>query len=251
MKSYKLTSPPMRGKDVTTAQHHLAKNKFGENYHPGKADGVFGENTAGAAYRAKFALGYPKKQLTRTYGQVLDNYLTGKTKLPDAYAKRRKDRKRQARQTPMRVKALNTAKQQIGIKESPPNSNRCKFTAWYGIVGPWCAMFATFCYVNAGSKVFVKGRKFSYVPYILSAARYGGQGLSITNNPQPGDLVIFDWDRNGNPDHVGLFEKWAGGGNFNAIEGNTGSSNYSNGGAVMRTTRNRSMATITFVHVAR
>ena len=252
MKNYRLTSPPMRGSEVKTIQSRLAgHNHFKENYKPGKLDGIFGESTAVASYRAKYALGYPRKDLTRTYGPTLDRYLTGKAKLPDAFVQRRRERKKAAAATPIGVKALNRAKTKIGVRESPAGTNRCEFSVWYGVIGPWCAMFATWCFDGVGSQVFARGRRFSYVPNIIAAARAGGQGLYVTNAPKPGDLVCYDWDRNGLYDHVGIFEKWVGGGSWSAIEGNTGQSSYSNGGQVMRATRNRGMANVVFIRVVR
>ena len=250
MKSYHLTSPPMRGNEVKTLQRRLAGvNIFKENYKPGDPDGQFGEQTAGACYRAKWALGYPKDELKRTYGPTLDGYLTDKIKLPDDYRKRRQERKAAAAAKPIGEKALTEAKKHIGVKESPAGSNRVKFSAWYGIVGPWCAMFVTYCFDTQGSKAFTKGSRYAYVPAIVAAARAGGRGLAITSNPKPGDLVCFDWERNGVSDHVGIFEKWNGDGTFSAIEGNTSSSNNSNGGQVMRRSRPRSLVQA-FVRVA-
>jgi CHAP domain-containing protein len=247
MKTYKLTSPPMRGDEVKTLQRRLAgANTFKENYRPGSIDGVFGEGTAGACYRAKWALGYPKDELKRTYGPTLDKFLTGKVQLPADYKRRRTDRKRAATQVPLRVKALNEAKKHIGVKESPAGSNRVQFSVWYGLIGPWCAMFATYCYVTSGSKAMVKGSRYAYVPYIVSAARLGGQGLAIVKSPLPGDLV---WD-GGDADHVGLFEKWNSDGSFSAIEGNTSTANNSNGGQVMRRNRKRNLVEA-FVRVSR
>lgn len=244
MKSYHLTSPPMRGNEVKTAQNRLrGVNVFKENYRPDTIDGIFGETTAGACYRAKWALGYAPKDLDRTYGSVLDNFLTGKTKLPDANRRRRAQRKKAAAAVPIGVKALRKAITQLGVKESPSGSNRVMYATWYGIIGPWCAMFATWSYDGVGSKAFAKGSRYSYVPAIVSAARLGGRGLSITNDPKPGDLVCYDWNRDRLADHVGLFEKWInrGAGTFSAIEGNTSSSNNSNGGQVMRRNRDRSL----------
>jgi len=217
MRSYKLTSPLMRGDEVKRqVQPRLAgNNKFKENYRPGKIDGVFGESTAVAAYRAKWALGYPKDQLKRTYGPTLDNYLTGKTALPTDYAKRRKDRKQQATTvTPLRTKALARAKTKLGVTESPFGSNRQEFGQWYGFNGvPWCAIFVTWCYDPIGSKAFVRGSRFSYVGAIVAAAKAGGRGLAIVRDPLPGDLVCWgDY-------HVGLFEAKTSTG-YSSIEGN-------------------------------
>jgi hypothetical protein len=119
------------------------------------------------------------------------------------------------------------------------------------MIGPWCAMFATWCDQTGGhpTKSFVKGSYYAYVPYIVSDARMGYRGLSITSDPQPGDLVCYDWDWNGEFDHIGIFERWSGKPNFSAIEGNTGSTNYSNGGEVMRCNRNTSSQKTVFVRV--
>jgi peptidoglycan hydrolase-like protein with peptidoglycan-binding domain len=252
MKTFKATSPAMRGNAVKTLQRRLAgANKWKENYQPGKIDGVFGESTAAAAYRAKHWMGYPPAKMVRTYGGMLDNFLTGKTKLPPAYADRRQARKKAANQVPLRQKALNQAKNCIGIKENPFGSNRVQFSTWYGIIGPWCAMFTTWCYDKAGSKAHIRGSRYAYVPYIVQDARRGVNGLAVTNNPQPGDLVCFDWTGDGVADHVGLFEKWTkAGSEFQSIEGNTGIGNDSNGGQVMR--RNRQRRNVqAFVRVAK
>jgi CHAP domain len=150
---------------------------------------------------------------------------------------------------PLRQKALAMAITQIGVKENPANSNRCKFTDWYGLVGPWCAMFATWAYEMSGdSPSFIRGSRYAYVPYIVSDGQNARYGLSITTNPIPGDLVCYDWD-GGAYDHVGIFES----GNasaWTAIEGNTSTSNNSNGGEVMRRNRNRNMVNrVSFVRV--
>ena len=118
-RTYKLTSPAMRGDEVKTIQRRLAgANVFKENYKPGVIDGIFGEGTAAACYRAKWALGYPKSALARTYGPTLDGYLTGAAKLPADYAQRRKDRK-QAVPVALGPKALARAKTKLGVTESP------------------------------------------------------------------------------------------------------------------------------------
>jgi len=152
----------------------------------------------------------------------------------------------------IRKAALDLAVTQIGVKESPANSNQCKYTSWYGMTGPWCAMFVTWCFLTnttGKSPSFVKGSKYAYVPYVVADARSGKNRLMTTDDPQPGDLVCYDWGYDGTYDHIGIFEKWTSGTSFNAIEGNTSTSNNSNGGQVMRRTRNRSAQATTFVVV--
>ena len=152
-----------------------------------------------------------------------------------------------------RARALQAAIGYIGVKESPAGSNKTKFGSWYGMDGqPWCAMFASYCYeVDAGgSRSFIKGSYYSYCPYIVSDARNQRNGLNVTSSPIPGDLVLYDWGYDGTYDHIGLFEKWTSSTQFQAIEGNTGASDYSNGGEVLRCTRSTSGQATTFVRVA-
>jgi len=105
--------------------------------------------------------------------------------------------------------------------------------------------------VKAGSKAFVKGQRYAYVPYIVNDARAGTNGLHVTRDPKPGDVVCFDWD-GGVADHVGLFQEWASVSKdaFRTVEGNTSQGNDSNGGEVME--RNRTVAQVeAFVRVGR
>jgi len=252
MKTIVLASPPRRGADVKTAQKNLTKNVFKQNFQPGEVDGQFGEQTARAAKRAKYWVGYPPSGILPSYGDKLNAYLSGKKKLPAAYLSRRKSRLKLAAAKPLRQKALEKAITQIGKTESPRGSNMNPYGLWYGYNGvPWCAEFCTWCYVGAGAKTsFKKGERWAYVPWIVQAARRGDYSCSITHEPKPGDLVCYDWEGNGVADHVGMFEKWLDDAHsrFSAIEGNTAVGNDSNGGEVMRRERTKSNVQA-FVHV--
>ena len=66
------------------------------------------------------------------------------------------------------------------------------------------------------------------------AARLGKNGLSVVSTPKPGDLVCFDWSNDSEYDHIGLVKTAPDGrGNFWSLEGNTSTSDNSNGGQVM------------------
>lgn len=243
-RTMKLTSPYMRGDDVRKLQQELKKDK----YLQGTPDGVFGPDTSRAVYRAKHWLGY--RVPDHTAAQMLVDYLTGKRKLTDAMVSRRKARQKALAARPVRQKMLDEAKKWEGTKESPPGSNRVKFSAWYGLVGPWCAMFTSYCGVTVNARGFARGKRWAYVPYVVADAKHGRNNLAITYSPQEGDLVTFDWDNDGVADHIGFFVHWNGGGKtkFRSLEGNTGVGNDSNGGEVMWRDRNKSDV-IAFVHV--
>lgn len=152
----------------------------------------------------------------------------------------------------LRGKALAKAVGEIGYSESPPGSNLNKYGKWYGMDGvPWCAIFASWCYEQAGgSPSFGAGVHYSYCPYIVADARAKRNGLLTTDDPIPGDLVVYDWEADTIYDHVGLFERWTQGtSGFDAIEGNTSTSSNSNGGSVMRRARNRGWQPTVFVRV--
>lgn len=243
MKTLSLTSPLTHSADVAAAQHRLnGNNAFKQDFLQGEVDGDFGEETGRACRRAKYWLGYPTKEQLPVYGDLLHGYLGGKP-LPASYRVRRAARLKAAKRKPLREKALEQARRYVGQKESPPGSNRIAFASlWYGLVGPWCAMAVTRWYVDAGSKAFVKGSRYAYVPYVVQDARAGRNGLSATQKPLPGDLVCFDWEGNGVSDHIGLFDSWiagAEGQEFTSCEGNTSVGNDSNGGQVMKRHRKR------------
>lgn len=249
MKNLTLTSPHTKGPAVKAAQKTLKKH----GYYGGKVDGVFGPVTVSSVRRAKHYMGYAPGKINGVYGPTLDAFLKGTKKLPKAYVARRKFRLRaKARRLALANKrklVLATLVADIGTKESPAGSNRVKYTDWYNMVGPWCMMAVTWAATQHGIKTFDRNKaRYAYVPYALNDAVAGRNGLYVVANPLPGDLVIFNWDKVGVPEHVGFFEEWTDrkAGNFNSVEGNTSFGNDSNGGAVMRRDRNVSQG-VTFV----
>ena len=149
-------------------------------------------------------------------------------------------------------RALDAAQKQVGYTESPNGSNNNKYGQWYGMNGvPWCAIFCTWCFEEGagGSPSFAKGSYYAYVPYIVSDARAGRRGLTAVSTPAPGDLVCYDWGRDGTFDHVGIFKSGSSY-EWHAIEGNTSTGNQSNGGQVMDRARSSGDAAVVFVRVS-
>jgi hypothetical protein len=141
-------------------------------------------------------------------------------------------------------RALAEAIRHLGVRESPPGSNRTQFGRWFGVDGvPWCAIFASYCFDRGAGVVLCRGwhgagvypRGVTYVPTLAAWLRATDRWLGH-GSPEPGDLVIFDWD-GGLPDHVGIVERALGGGRVATVEGNTGVGNDSDGGEVMRRER--------------
>jgi hypothetical protein len=73
-----LTEPFLTGADVKAAQRVLRTNRFGIDFHPGRADSKFGPKTAEATRLAKFLLGYPRAEVNREFGPNLYGYLVPK-----------------------------------------------------------------------------------------------------------------------------------------------------------------------------
>lgn len=137
---------------------------------------------------------------------------------------------------------LACAKSQIGVKESPANSNNVKYNTWYyghavrGQGYAWCAVFMYWCFDQVGIKKNLKGlQNPAYCPSWVAWAKKEGRWHST---PKVGALVIFDWQHDGGADHIGIVESVdLKNRRIVTIEGNTAIGNDSNGGEVMRRTR--------------
>lgn len=151
-----------------------------------------------------------------------------------------------------RDRVLWFAQKEIGVCEMPSGSNRVKYNTWFygkevrdgaGKFYPWCGTFVSWVFHHAGFPLGVIDYRngFAGCPYALrNVAKWGRFVLK----PQPGDVVIFDWNLDKRPDHTGIFKADLSG-KFLAIEGNTAVGNDSNGGQVME--RERSYRTAIFI----
>lgn len=128
---------------------------------------------------------------------------------------------------------IDVAKNEIGEKEFPENSNTTKYNLWFGLPNlPWCGMFVSWCYAMAGQPLGNIGFKKGFAG-CQTAVAYFRKNNKVVINPEPGDIVFFDWNGDGRFDHTGIFvrkfdELW-----FETVEGNTSLTNQSNGGQVM------------------
>lgn len=144
-------------------------------------------------------------------------------------------------------KVIDIAFAEVGTKESPANSNETKYGQWFGLDGvAWCGIFCSWVYAQAG----VQLPKIGYLKGFAgceTAVAYFRKNEEVTEKPQVGDLVFFDWNGDDRHDHVGIFNGWKTKGSvFYSIEGNTSLTNQSNGGQVM--SRERSVKNVLFVH---
>jgi hypothetical protein len=137
---------------------------------------------------------------------------------------------------------LRHARSQIGYVEKPVN--RTKYGRQFGMDGVfWCMQFVWACFENSGNRGLVP--KTASTRELFAAAKRGNLGLTLlpsSATPKPGDLVEYDMGGPKPVNHVGIVERVLPGGQFIAIEGNTGGKGLDgqrNGGMVTRKVRDR------------
>ena len=136
------------------------------------------------------------------------------------------DEYKAAHATPVAMRAA-ASNEVIDLAESHVGEDGATFWDWYfgggyvnGAQTPWCACFVSWCLDKLG--VSCAGIPSSYVPAIQTAAADAGKALSPTDAIE-GDVIIFDWNKNGNGDHVGFcvanHDGW-----MDTVEGNVSNS---------------------------
>jgi hypothetical protein len=239
-----LTTPNMRGPKVRDAQWLLAgHNRFPglAPYKDGAIDSVYGTLTGQATRRAKYWLGYPDKALDTTFGQTLYEYLREKDwrPLPAAYKKRRDTRLKQlADATNPGALAFALAEKEIGYREEPQHGrNDNKYGREYGFnYVPWCAIFESVMFKHAGHPDY----HYAAVQAIYWDAMANRNRLYIVRTPRQGDIVGYRLHGDEFA-HTAFFSRWAGDGLLEDLGGNTGPSDISNGGMVMKQNRSTSI----------
>lgn len=107
------------------------------------------------------------------------------------------------------------AKSQIG------NAGGKKYWTWYGFKSrvSWCACFISWC-ANESGDLDKTIPKFAAVTDGETWFKNHDKWKDSSYTPNAGDIIFFDWDQNGNPDHVGIVEKVESGSVY-TIEGNS------------------------------
>jgi hypothetical protein len=141
------------------------------------------------------------------------------------------------------VAALAVARGEIGTKESPPHSNKVKYSGDFK-PDAWCADFVTWCLNEVGFRAvstadFFTRRCRDWEK--AAARRHLGMRTIPLEAARPGDIVTFEWpDVEGRSDHIGFVAAHPENGSFTTVEGNTSPTSDSDGGEVMERTRKRS-----------
>lgn len=110
---------------------------------------------------------------------------------------------------------VELAKRQVGNVGGQP------YWSWYGFNSrvEWCACFVSWCYGQTGlSEPLFAACQSQGIPWFQSHGQWGARGY---DNLAPGDAIFFDWDRDGNADHVGIVIG-TDGSRVYTVEGNSG-----------------------------
>lgn len=157
-----------------------------------------------------------------------------------------------------REKLVEMALSQVGTVEY--TGNQVKYNYWMygrqvkdgdrpGAFYPWCMAFVCWCFAQVGKKLpradYNNG--WTSVPNFY---QYALNHNMITDDPKPGDIVIYSWG--GKITHVGFFLNWE----FNekkeriyhrSVEGNTSfdeNGSQDNGGCVAIKKRNNKLVKV-------
>jgi hypothetical protein len=268
--TFKLVTPHMGG-DAIRGFQELLNVRFA-SWDIGKqigVDGDYGEQSDQAARQVCHGLGLNPD----TYRAGMTATVRTKIRHPDkrtaAELKLADDRKqwraalrrRWASEAAGPEAAIAYGKAQVGVSESPPNSNRGpKIDEWNRAVGTspgpnafWCGAFVNACLHAAG---FPNQHFLAYCPSIEARARGASGGWSWharLADGKRGDLVLYTEPSSGNKAaHVELVVTAS---PFDVIGGNTsasrGSGSQSNGGCVAEHRRDPNDRNLTFKGYAR
>ena len=145
-----------------------------------------------------------------------------------------------ALQPQTREAVLAIAAWQIGVLENPAKSNQQKYGLAAGQNGvAWCMWFVWWVFREAGFSLYKTASCTAFVNRYKAFA----PSQIVTKDYKPGDIVFFDFSGNRKKtEHVGIVVGVVGS-TILTIEGNTGTGNDANGGAVMKRRRDVSLIT--------
>ena len=128
---------------------------------------------------------------------------------------------------------LAVARTQLGYRESTTDfiidadghqKGYTRYGRWYGSeYSDWCAMYVSFCLHYAGVPESAFPQEAGCGSWVRALQAHGLYRAPGEYAPQSGDIVFFDWQQNGQPDHVGILEK-ADSDTLTVLEGNSGNS---------------------------
>ncbi|MFB7241700.1 peptidoglycan-binding protein [Streptomyces populi] len=149
-------------------------------------------------------------------------------------------------------KILDVAAAEVGTVEGSARANSYGSAVGLSLSTSnyaWCATFVSWVARQTGASSY----RNSYVVGWVKQARAGNYHLSVTTNPQPGDIVAFDWnggnDYTGGHEHIGIVRTVSGGSSFTTVEGNTGNPDGGSDGVYVKSRSTNSGYDVLFIRV--
>ena len=129
---------------------------------------------------------------------------------------------------------MKSNKELLKIAQSHLGEGGARFRKFVGLPSgaAWCNAFVDYVANEGGvSKLYFNGKKETYCPHSIKwcQANLAQVPLFLA---MPMDIIYFDWDKNGNPNHIGFVRGRNTTSSILTIEGNT------DGGKVAQKTRN-------------
>lgn len=192
-----------------------------------EVDGEFGEETRAAviAFQGANQIGKTGRIGEQTNAALWSTEARGPVKPNDVMAK---------------IAEIAAAEGKKNLKYNGVNSEAEKYLASVrSLIGmpsgrfAWCAAFVFWCCKQGGLDLSKELKGYAaYVPGWQDWAELNGEWHDTSEKsftPQKGDIVCYDWDDDGLPDHIGIVLSYDGGSYIQAAEGNTSSVSDGNG----------------------
>ncbi|MFF7762786.1 peptidoglycan-binding protein [Streptomyces griseorubiginosus] len=149
------------------------------------------------------------------------------------------------------AKMLDVAAAEVGTAEGSARANSYGSAVGLSLSTSgyaWCATFVSWVAKQTGATSY----RNTYVSGWVKQARAGNYHLSVTSNPQPGDIVTFDWnggnDFTGGHEHIGIVRSVSGS-SFTTVEGNTSNPNGGGDGVYVKSRSTNSSYDVLFIRV--
>ncbi len=134
----------------------------------------------------------------------------------------------------VRKRIVDIAGKEVGVKEEGGGNRGARIVEYRKAVTgpgedpnaaePWCADFASWVMRQAGVPIGKDGQGDDYTVSLVNWGKGNGRWFARgSRDPQPGDLIFFDWKHDGTVDHVGIVDHVANGKVY-TIEGNSADS---------------------------
>lgn len=118
---------------------------------------------------------------------------------------------------------MKNAKEMLAIASKHLGQGGATFRKYCGLPSgaAWCNAFVSYIFHEAGdSSLYCNGTKQTYCPNSIKWCRKNLAQIPLYL-ALPSDVIYFDWERNGVPNHIGFVRSKVSTATINTIEGNT------------------------------